>query len=44
MFDGKKEIFGLGDGILIPAGQKHKHKGRVLTDKVKVILVEDMDE
>ena len=40
-FDGEKEVFGPGDGVFIPAGQKHKHKGRVLTDKVKVILVED---
>ncbi|MHC4365974.1 MAG: cupin domain-containing protein [Planctomycetota bacterium] len=40
-FDGKKEVFGPGDGIFIPAGKEHKHKGRVLVDKVKVILVED---
>jgi hypothetical protein len=40
MFDGKKEIFGPGDGIFIALGEEHKHKGRVLTDKVKVILVE----
>jgi quercetin dioxygenase-like cupin family protein len=41
-FDGAKEIFGPGDGVFIPAGQEHKHKGRVLTDKVKAILVEDI--
>jgi quercetin dioxygenase-like cupin family protein len=40
-FDGKKEVFGPGDGIFIPAGEEHRHKGRVLTDKVKAILVED---
>ena len=40
-FDGTKEIFGPGDGVFIPSGKKHKHKGKVLTDKVKVILVED---
>ena len=39
-FDGEKEIFGPGDGIFIPAGEERKHKGRVLTDKVKAILVE----
>ena len=43
-FDGEKEVFGPGNGIFIPAGEKHKHKGRVLTDKVKAILVEDIDE
>ncbi len=41
-FSGEKELFGPGDGVFIPAGQEHKHKGRVLTDKVKVILVEDV--
>ena len=40
-FDGKKEVFSSGNGIFIPAGEKHKHKGRVLTDKVKAILTED---
>ena len=40
-FDGKNEVFGPGDGIFIPAGHEHKHKGRVLTDKVKAILVEE---
>ena len=41
-FDGKVIVFGPGDGVFIPAGEEHKHKGRVLTDVVKVILVEDM--
>jgi quercetin dioxygenase-like cupin family protein len=40
-FDGNKEVFAPGDGLFIPAGQEHKHKGRVLTDAVKAILVED---
>jgi quercetin dioxygenase-like cupin family protein len=40
-FDGDKEVFGPGNGVFIPAGEKHKHKGRVLTDKVKAILTED---
>lgn len=40
-FDGKVIVFGPGDGIFIPAGEEHKHKGRVLTNKVKAILVED---
>lgn len=39
-FVGKKEVLGPGDGLFIPAGESHKHKGRVLTDMVKVILVE----
>ncbi|MHC4175341.1 MAG: cupin domain-containing protein [Planctomycetota bacterium] len=40
-FNGEVIVFGPGDGVFIPAGEKHKHKGRVLTDTVKVILVED---
>jgi len=40
-FDGEVIIFGEGDGLFIPAGEKNKHKARVLTDAVKVILVED---
>ena len=40
-FDGKVIMFGPGDGVFIPAGREHKHKGRVLTDNVKVILIED---
>ncbi|MHC4105446.1 MAG: cupin domain-containing protein [Planctomycetota bacterium] len=41
-FDGTIIVFGPGDGVFIPAGEEHKHKGRVLTDKVKAILVEDI--
>jgi len=40
-FDGSKEIFGPGDGVFILTGKENKHKARVLTDKVKVILVEE---
>ena len=41
-FDGKIVVFGPGDGLLIPPGEKHKHIGRALTDVVKIILVEDV--
>jgi ethanolamine utilization protein EutQ (cupin superfamily) len=40
-FDGNVIVFGQGDGLFIPAGEKHRHKARVLTDTVKMILVED---
>ena len=40
-FDGKVILFGPGDGVFIPAGQEHKHKARVLTDKVTAVLVEE---
>jgi len=41
-FDGKVVVFNSGDGLFIPAGEKHKHIGRALTDLVKIILVEDV--
>lgn len=41
-FDGEVIVFGPGDGVFIPAGEEHRHKARVLTDTVKVILVEDV--
>ena len=40
-FDGKVIAFGPGDGVFIPAGEEHRHKATVLTDTVKVILVEN---
>jgi hypothetical protein len=39
--DGKTVVFGPGDGIFITAGEAHKHKAKILTDLVKVVLVED---
>ena len=39
-FDGKTLAFGPGDGVFIPAGEKHKAK--VLTDTATAILVEDV--
>jgi ethanolamine utilization protein EutQ (cupin superfamily) len=41
-FNGKKVVFSAGDGVFIPRGKNHKHKAKVLTDMVKIILVEDM--
>lgn len=40
-FDGKIVVFDPGDGVFVPAGEKHKHKARMLTHVVKVVLVED---
>ena len=41
-FNGESIVFGPGEGVFIPAGPEHKHKGKVLTDVVKVVLVEDV--
>ncbi|MHC4159620.1 MAG: cupin domain-containing protein [Planctomycetota bacterium] len=40
-FNGNTIIFSPGDGVFIPPGEKHKHKGKVLEDVVKLILVEE---
>lgn len=40
-FNGKVIEFNPGNGIFIPMGEKHKHKARILTETVKLILVED---
>lgn len=39
-FGGEAIMFGPGDGLFIPAGDKHMAK--VITDTAKVILVEDV--
>lgn len=41
-FDDNVIVFGPGDGLFIPAGRGHKHKAKVLTDTVQIILVEDV--
>jgi hypothetical protein len=41
-FDGTVIMFVPGDGLFVPAGEKHKHKANVLTDTMKIILVEDV--
>ena len=41
-FNGEAIAFGPGDGVFIPSGEEHKHKARVLTDKLTAILVEDV--
>ncbi len=36
-----KVIYRKGDGVFIPDGPEHKHKGRAITETVKVIFIED---
>ena len=38
----EKHVYRPGDGVFIPDGEEHKHKGRALTGSVKVIFVEDV--
>ena len=41
-FNGRLVRFDAGDGIFIPAGEEHKHKARILSEVVRVILFEDV--
>ncbi len=41
-FNGTVVEYGPGDGIIIPAGEEHKHKAHPLSDLVRVVLVEDV--
>ena len=40
-FPSGKVIYKKGDGIFIPDGPEHKHRGRVLTESAKVVFVEN---
>ena len=39
-FENSKIVFKKGDGIFIPDGPDHKHKGKVLTETVRVFFIE----
>ena len=39
-FDGNVVRFAAGDGVFIPEGEAHRHKPIVVTDVVRVVLVE----
>lgn len=41
-FDGETVHFCPGDGLFIPAGEDNKHIAKVLTEVVRLILVEDV--
>jgi len=41
-FNGELVSFVPGDGLFIPAGEESKHLAKVLTEVVRVILVEDV--
>jgi ethanolamine utilization protein EutQ (cupin superfamily) len=41
-FDGHIVPYSTGDGIFIPAGQGSKHMVKVLTDVVRLIVIEDV--
>ncbi len=41
-FDSGSMVFGPGDGMFLPPGKEHRHMGKVLSDVVRCIFVEDV--
>ena len=41
-FDDEVVVCELGDGVFIPSGREHRHRGKALTDIVRVVFVEDV--
>lgn len=41
-YENERIIYNQGDGIFIPDGSEHKHKGIVLTEKVLVFFIENV--
>ena len=39
-YENETIIYDLGDGIFIPEGPDHKHRGRVLSEKALVFFIE----
>ena len=39
-FDDRVVAFSAGDGVLIPEGPAHRHRGRVTTGRVRAVFVE----
>ncbi len=40
-FENERLVYNPGDGVFIPSGSEHKHMGRVLSDVVRVVFVEE---
>ena len=40
-FDSGTHVFRKGDGVFIPSGEEHRNMGRVLSEPVIVVFVED---
>ena len=41
-FDNELIVYESGAGVFIPDGEQHRHKGKVLSDIVRVVFVEDV--
>ena len=41
-FPDKTVVYKAGDAIVIPTGEEHKHKGRILSDRVRFFVIEEL--
>jgi hypothetical protein len=41
-FAHERQVYSSGDGVFIPNGPEHKHKGTVISDTVTIVFVEDV--
>ena len=41
-FPAETVVFESGDGVVIPSGPEHRHRGRALTEVVRIVFVEDV--
>jgi hypothetical protein len=41
VFGRRTVVFGAGEGIIISSREEHKHKAKVLSDVVRLVLVEE---
>ena len=41
-FENERVVYNAGDGVFIPSGKEHKHMGKVLSDLVRVMFVEEI--
>jgi quercetin dioxygenase-like cupin family protein len=41
-FDDEVITYQTGDGIVIPAGEKHRHRPKAVSEKVKIVFVEEI--
>ena len=42
-FDGDVKVFRAGDALVIPAGEKDRHRPRALSDRALMFLIEEED-
>lgn len=41
-FPDKTVVYRTGDTLAIPSGEEHRHKGRILTEKVRFFVMEEI--